>query len=85
MIGIDASPIMGHNHLLIEALQAHLIEGSLDAVGNNREILAPLEVLLRFGAVWKIDKEQSFICELFSPVERLPNLVVVGPALHENY
>ncbi len=47
---------MGHNHLLIEALQAHLIEGSLDAVGNNREILAPLEVLLRFGAVWEIDK-----------------------------
>ena len=75
---------MSHYHLLIEALQLYLVKGGLDAISNSREILTPLEVFLCLGGIGKVDEEQSLICQLVSPVERLPNFVVVRPALHED-
>ena len=84
MVSIDASPIMSHYHLLIEALQLYLVKGGLDAISNSWEILTPLEVFLCLGGIGKVDEEQSLICQLVSPLERLPNFVVVRPALHED-
>lgn len=84
MVSVDASPIMSHDYSLLELVGLDCVEGGFDPVDDNREILAPLDLLLRVGGVGKVDEEKSILADGLLPLKRFPNLMIIRPSLHED-
>ena len=75
---------MSHDDLFLEPIKTNLIKGSLDAIDHYGEVLTPFNIRLCFGGVGEVDEKQSLIGKVLVPLKGLPNLVVVGPTLHED-
>lgn len=76
---------MSHDDALLELIGLDRIEGGFDPVDNNREVLAPLELLLRAGGIGKVDEEQPILSYSLLPLQRLPNVMIIRPALHKDH
>lgn len=54
-------------------------------MNDHWEILSPGDLFLSFGGVGEVDEEALIVLEGVLGIQRLPDSVVVGPALDKHY
>ena len=83
-VEVVASPVMSHHNFFLVLLQPYFLESAFHSLHNNRKVLPPLDFLLRFGGVGKVDEEHPAIFKRLLVVDRFPNLAVVRPPLQKD-